>query len=42
MGLGPNGGVDGRLEKLKIYVDILLDLNDLELSLQDFQIVNSG
>lgn len=42
MNLGPSGGVDGRLENVKLYIDILFDIQDLHLTLQDFQIVNTG
>lgn len=42
MNLGPTGGVEGKIENLKIYLDVTVDLKNMEVILQGFKIANAG
>lgn len=42
MNIGPTGGVEGKIENLKIYLDVTVDLKNMEVILQGFKIANAG
>lgn len=42
MGIGPRGGVIGKVSKMSFMTEILIDFNNLELQLQDFYVHDVG
>lgn len=42
MNIGPTGGMEARVSKLNIFVEIVLDTKTLEVVLQDFKITDAG
>lgn len=42
MGLGPEGGLNGKLENVVMYADISVDLHEMQILMQAFQIDSAG
>lgn len=42
MNLGPSGGIDGEINDIHIYADVLLDLKELQIYMQDFELQKVG